>query len=444
VTFPTESAADAYFGDHGFSIAPTLALSKRLGAWSAGGNLGYLARQHATLLDLVVDDEVFVRAGVSYDLGDRIPVTLAATLSAATAVAGVVEHVNADHLEALFGATYQIDPQLQLFGAAGAGLAHGFGTPDARAMLGIRLTRGGGHAPPPRIELDRDGDGIADSVDQCPTQPEDVDGFEDDDGCPDPDNDNDGVLDQDDKCPQVWGPIALDGCPDGDADHDGVPDRFDRCPSEPEDRDGFQDDDGCPDPDNDRDGIPDADDRCPTVPGIAALHGCPDPDTDGDGVVDRLDNCPAERGPASNAGCAKPQWVRLGDGKLDLIESVYFKLDSAIIEKRSYALLDNVAAVITSHPALVIQVEGHTDNQGNAAYNIELSQRRAQAVVDHVVAKGAPRAQVRARSFGQTQPIADNRTKEGRAQNRRVVFTIVGATDIENRRQGADDSTKEP
>jgi OmpA-OmpF porin, OOP family len=127
---------------------------------------------------------------------------------------------------------------------------------------------------------DPDGDGIEDDVDKCPTVPEDFDGFEDEDGCPEPDNDHDGVLDVDDKCPNIPGPISTGGCPGGapsgkDRDGDGIPDSNDACPDNPEDRDGFQDHDGCPDPDNDKDGILDQDDQCPNEPGTIAKGGCP-------------------------------------------------------------------------------------------------------------------------------------------------------------------------
>ena len=379
LTLPTESMGDAYLGDHGVSVAPTVALSKRFGAWSTGLNLGYLARKRARLLDLVVDDEVFSRAGVGYDLSLGRPIRIDVTMSAVTATADFGGHLNINHLEGLVGATVQVDPQVQLFGGVGAGLSHGFGTPDARAMLGVRLTRGGGVEPRKPVELDRDHDGILDVVDRCPAQPEDKDGFEDDDGCPDPDNDKDGVLD-----------VA---------------------------------------------------DRCPIVPGVEANQGCPDTDADGDTVVDRLDRCPTEIGPPDNNGCPQPQkLVTIGDDKLEIVESVYFKLDSAIIEPRSFELLDNVATVLAAHGALVIRVEGHTDSQGDDAYNLELSQRRAQAVVDYLVGKGVERARLQAQGFGETKPIANNRTRDGRAQNRRVVFTIIGA----NKQQGADESTREP
>jgi hypothetical protein len=124
---------------------------------------------------------------------------------------------------------------------------------------------------------DRDGDGIPDPLDKCPDDPEDFDGFEDADGCPDPDNDRDGVLDVDDKCPNLPGPPPT-GCPTadvGDRDGDGIPDPRDKCPDDPEDFDGYQDADGCPDPDNDQDGVLDVDDLCPNDPGPAWNHGCP-------------------------------------------------------------------------------------------------------------------------------------------------------------------------
>ncbi|HET7499454.1 MAG TPA: OmpA family protein, partial [Kofleriaceae bacterium] len=444
LVLPTESSDDAYLGDHGVSVAPAVALSRRFGLVRTGVNLGYLARKQSRLLDLVVDDELFARAGIGYDLPVRSrPVSLDVTMSAATAASDFDGHLNINHLEGLVGATCQVDREVQLFGGAGAGLAHGFGTPDARVMVGVRLTHGGGAEPRKPVELDRDRDGIVDALDRCPTEPEDRDGFEDDDGCPDPDNDKDGVLDAADACPMQPGITELKGCPAVDTDGDGIPDHQDACPTQAEDKDGFEDGDGCPDPDNDKDGIPDAADACPMQPGPEATKGCPDPDRDGDGVVDRLDNCPGEPGAADNAGCPRQQLVKLGGGKLDMIRSVYFKLDKAIIEQRSFTLLDNVAAVLASHPTLTVQVEGHTDSQGDDAYNLELSQRRAEAVVEYLVSKGVDRARLQAKGFGETQPIADNKTQTGRAQNRRVVFTIIGDTTIENQQQGADDSTRE-
>jgi OOP family OmpA-OmpF porin len=127
-------------------------------------------------------------------------------------------------------------------------------------------------------DTDNDADGIADDKDKCPNQAEDFDGFQDEDGCPDPDNDNDGVLDVNDECPNVPGPASHRGCPvvpDADRDGDGIPDMKDKCPDVPEDRDGVEDTDGCPDTDNDHDGVLDKDDQCPNDPGPASAQGCP-------------------------------------------------------------------------------------------------------------------------------------------------------------------------
>ena len=150
------------------------------------------------------------------------------------------------------------------------------------------------------LPKDGDLDGIYGDRDRCPLEPEDMDNFEDDDGCPDLDNDKDGIVDLKDKCPNqaedMDGFEDEDGCPELDNDGDSVPDALDKCPIAPEDRDGFQDEDGCPDPDNDGDGVIDAQDKCPTkvedMDGFQDEDGCPDVDNDNDGIPDNLDRCP--------------------------------------------------------------------------------------------------------------------------------------------------------
>jgi len=173
----------------------------------------------------------------------------------------------------------------------GAGVIEGVGVPKFRAILGVSYTA---------EARDRDGDGINDDQDQCPTEAEDKDGFEDTDGCPDRDNDGDTIQDKDDKCPnQAEDPDGFqdtDGCPDPDNDNDGVDDSHDQCPDKAETKNGFKDDDGCPDePDKDGDGVPDAKDQCPDqaedTDGFQDTDGCPDPDNDGDGISDDEDEC---------------------------------------------------------------------------------------------------------------------------------------------------------
>jgi uncharacterized repeat protein (TIGR01451 family) len=444
VIVPTRSTGDAYFDDRGFGFAPELALSKRWTGWRAALDVGYRARQRATILNQIVDDELFAHAGIGYQFADRggPPVGIDVTTSGATAARAPFQNFNENHLEGLIGATYDLKRDTQLFGATGAGLRKGFGTPDWRGLLGVRIGFGGTSTPAshPR-ELDRDGDGILDTADRCPTEAEDKDGFEDADGCPDPDNDKDGVLDVADRCVDVPGSAELRGCPDGDGD--GIADLDDKCPAVAEDMDSFQDDDGCPELDNDKDGTPDLADACPIKPGPPEASGCPDADRDGDTVVDRLDNCPDQIGPPENQGCPEKQLVKLTGDQLVLIESVYFKTNRAVIERRSYALLDNVAAVLAAHDTLHIQVEGHTDSEGDDAYNSELSQQRAEAVVAYLAKKGIATERLTPMGYGEDRPIADNATKAGRAQNRRVVFTVIGGTgNVKTRVQGAGDDTK--
>jgi outer membrane protein OmpA-like peptidoglycan-associated protein len=295
-------------------------------------------------------------------------------------------------VEVLGGFKY-LHPKGFVIGVSGsAGVTPGYGAPDWRGIGMIGYTM-------PEKEKDADGDGILDEADQCPKEPEDMDGFQDEDGCPDLDNDG-----------------------------DGVPDANDSCPNDPEDVDGFQDEDGCPDPDNDGDGILDADDQCPNEPGTPENNGCPDADRDGDGVPDRIDNCPDEPGTVENHGCQAAQLVVMGEGRLEILEMVYFKTGSAQIQKRSNALLDNVAKVMLAHPEIkLVRVEGHTDSTGSLKVNMRLSKKRADSVVRYLINRGGvAKERLMSAGFGPTRPIVpDAKTKEDLAQNRRVEFHVV-------------------
>lgn len=257
----------------------------------------------------------------------------------------------------------------------------------------------------PRViaAADRDSDGIIDKKDACPTKKEDVDGFEDHDGCPDPDNDGDGILDEKDMCPVVAEDLDgfedHDGCPDPDNDHDGVPDSSDACPVVAEDVDGYMDKDGCPDPDNDGDGIADLHDLCPTMPesfnGIDDEDGCPD--------LAKVEKC-----------------------QIVILDKIYFDYDSASIKEESYAILDVVAQIIQSHTEFgVIRIEGHTDNVGGKEYNSKLSKERVLAVAEYLVERGVPSDRLVGIGHGDEKPIASNSTEEGREMNRRVEFHIT-------------------
>ncbi len=319
---------------------------------------------------------------------------------------------------------------------------------------------------------DRDKDGIPDEFDKCPEQPEDKEGFQDEDGCPDPDNDNDGIMDEDDdcpseagpasnngcpladrdgdgvlneqdKCPEQPGPAENQGCPDTDGDGDGVPDRLDKCPKEAEDKDGFEDEDGCPDPDNDGDGLADLNDLCPNAPedmdGYQDDDGCPDLDNDNDGIPDKNDKCPNEpedyNGIKDDDGCpdgkAFKPLVEVKKEKIEIRDKIFFRPNSAAILSKSYALLDELAAVLKGYKNIAkVRVEGYTDSRGNRRKNVALSRDRAESVKSYLVKKGIDGGRLVVEGFGPDNPIASNRTAKGREMNRRVEFVIVEQTPV--------------
>ncbi|MFL5305513.1 MAG: OmpA family protein [Polyangia bacterium] len=274
---------------------------------------------------------------------------------------------------------------------------------DQNAREAYRLSPRDRCVPPPAPTKpgDADGDGIADNVDKCPNDPEDKDGFQDADGCPDPDN-----------------------------DADGIPDKTDKCPNDPEDKDGFQDADGCPDPDNDADGIPDKADKCPNEPedkdNFEDADGCPDPDNDKDGVLDAADKCPNDPGPADNNGCPKKyEHIVVTQEKIELKQKIFFDTNKATIQPRSFSLLDEIAQVLRSRPTMTVRIEGHTDSRGKRAHNMQLSQARAESVRQHLVGLGIDPSRMQAQGYGPDQPIETNKTAAGREKNRRVEFLIT-------------------
>ncbi|HLL21342.1 MAG TPA: OmpA family protein [Kofleriaceae bacterium] len=235
--------------------------------------------------------------------------------------------------------------------------------------------------PPPVVDQDPDKDGVLGAADQCPTEPEDMDSFEDENGCPDPDNDNDGVADAADKCP-----------------------------AEPEDKDNFQDEDGCPDPDNDGDGVPDAADKCVDQPetrnGFEDEDGCPD---------------------------EIPEKLKKFTG---VIQGITFKVNSVELIGGSAKTLDAAVLVLTEFKDAKLEIQGHTDDQAlkkGAKFesNDALSQGRAEAVKTYMVGKGIDESRLIAKGYGSTVPVQDPKALKGaklnaaRAKNRRVEFKLI-------------------
>ena len=264
-------------------------------------------------------------------------------------------------------------------------------------------------------ETDEDGDSVPDSKDQCANTPPGV--KVDEFGCP-IDSDHDGVADYKDKCPNTEAGLQVDenGCAI-DADNDGVPDKYDKCPNTPP---GMKvNETGCPDTDND--GVYDDQDKCPDTPAGAPVDatGCPK-DSDKDGVPDYKDECPNT--PAGQQvdekGCAvKKDTVKV---KVTLSGDTNFEFNKAALLPNAYPTLNKLAETMKSNPDTKWKIEGYTDAVGSDAYNMELSRRRAQSVADYLVSQGAKMSNLEIVPMGESNPVATNKTPEGRAMNRRV------------------------
>ncbi len=282
---------------------------------------------------------------------------------------------------------------------------------------------------------DRDADHIPDMEDHCPDLP----GLHHLDGCPDVDGDS--IPDPRDACPYAWGPAQTFGCPD--ADGDGIADLLDLCPPEPgtwahlgcpdTDGDGTADyDDLCPDrpgvpafqgcPDTDGDGIPDYLDRCPTLSGTSTFQGCPD--TDGDGIPNPDDKCPYSVGSAANYGCPelKKQVVRQLQ---EAGKQIQFETGSDRLLPASLPVVERVAEILKDYPHYIVTIAGHTDAVGKPRKNQELSEKRAATCREKLIELGIEPERLKAVGYGQSKPIASNKTAKGRALNRRVEFQLV-------------------
>ncbi len=417
----------AFLGDPTFSFRPTGVADVTFGKFTAAVNAGYILRPRRTyVLDPLDVANGVAKPATLIDQGQELTwsVGLAYRIISVVGVGaeaygliplGTVQNpgprlaTTADNVVDVLGGLHFF-PGRDVTIAVGAGAS----VLDSRRHDLFRVFAGLSWAP---VEggrtagsfgggIDSDGDGIPDGVDLCPKEPEDRDGFDDEDGCPDPDNDQDGIPDDQDKCPNEPedkdGFQDDDGCPELDNDGDGIPDTQDKCPNEPEDKDGFQDDDGCPDLDNDGDGIPDDKDRCPNEP--ETKNG-----------VDDDDGCPDTGGAVAISG-----------GKLEIPEQIVFETGKARILPRSYALIDRIAQKLKDNPSVKrVRVEGHTDDQGGEKKNQELSQSRADAVIEFLIKRGVDPSRLQGAGYGATRPIASNKTAEGRAKNRRVEFIIV-------------------
>ena len=410
ISFPT-GKEEHFLGNETITVTPKLLASLDTSIVDVGFNVGYRARRDKSVQlsnsqgTVAIDDEVLLSLGLRAHVWEDTMDLIADAFLAISMEELDKEEVPA---ELLVGARFYLPYGLSADVGAGPGLSSGLGTPVFRIFAGLawQYIPEKKPAPPPPVDRDPDKDGILDPDDKCPNDPEDKDTFEDSDGCPDPDNDKDGILDTNDKCP-----------------------------NDPEDKDGFEDDDGCPDPDNDKDGILDASDKCPMDPedkdGFEDADGCPDPDNDDDKILDKLDKCPVNpetyNGYKDTDGCpdVEPKAkVQISRTKIT-VPPVYFATAKDVILRKSHKNLKKVAELLKANTWVKkLSVEGHTDDRGKDAYNMDLSKRRAASVVKFLVKQGVEADRLASQGFGETKPITTNKTSKGRAQNRRVEFLV--------------------
>ncbi|HKK27134.1 MAG TPA: OmpA family protein [Gemmatimonadota bacterium] len=318
----------------------------------------------------------------------------------------------------------------RVFRDASAGRVQAFGSQlSVPVAVGFKLKFGG--------PSDADGDGVEDALDQCPGTPDGV--VVDTAGCP-RDADRDGVPDYADQCSgtPMGAQVDTKGCAH-DSDIDGVADGIDKCPNTPEG--AHVDATGCP-TDADADGVADGIDQCPSTPEGVRVDktGCA-LDGDGDGVPDGIDKCPntAPNTEVDETGCPRSKvQEQLEEKGRVVLHNVYFDFDRATIRPESRPALDEVGNALVKNRQLRVEIQGHTDAVGPAAYNLELSQRRARAVLEYLLANfpSLDRGEFVVRGYGETQPIASNATAEGRQENRRVEFVVLeGSGNVSGQRQ---------
>jgi hypothetical protein len=432
LTLPTgHTGGRAYLGDKTVTGRIKAIATVDLGLVRVAGNLGILIRETSNTFATDLGPQILYGAAAAYSVGKRTDLIIEMFgRSGLNQFASFYNDVNPFEID--LAGRRSISGMWSVTAGAGRGLGNGIGAPDLRLFAGLAFNpdfRDRDHdgiydindkcpdqpedhdgfqdedgCPDP----DNDNDGLPDTIDKCPDEPEDMDEFEDADGCPDPDNDKDGIPDLNDACPNApedgKGKFPHDGCPwtTEDRDGDGIPDAIDKCPDEPEDKDGFQDADGCPDPDNDGDGIPDSFDNCPNDPedadGFEDADGCPDPDNDKDGIPDAIDKCPNQpeslNGIKDDDGCPDPgpEWVRLGEGRIEVDERIGFVSRGAklVLSNESAKVVNDVALVMKGHPEIArLRIEVRTEGVPQVE-----TQKRAETVRDFLISKGVDAARL--------------------------------------------------
>ncbi len=410
VTVPTSTSGE-FAGVGGPTAHAQLIGGLDISRISIAANAGFRLRGSGEFGDLHQGNEITYAVATSYRVQRQVWAIGELFGSFGLSRQGSTQGVSP--LEWALGARYRMTREVSFGAGFGAGLMGGIGAPDFRGFALVAYTPHAssiGQLPvtgnvPVVDNGDDDGDGIINSKDKCPQQAEDKDGFQDEDGCPDPDNDNDGFPDGSDPCPMAAedkdGFKDDDGCPDEDNDEDGIPDAQDKCPDEPEDKDGFQDRDGCDDPDNDNDGIPDVIDQCALEP--ETING-----------KDDDDGCPDEG----------ESLVMVMPDRIEVFEPIRFAGSSDRISKKSHNVLGQVAATLRANRDFIrVRIAVHV--QPRNSHDLELTQARAKAVRQWLIQWGIEPERLETKGFGSTRPLVPKNKRGAAKVNDRVEFIIL-------------------
>ena len=414
LTLPTNTVATA-LGDPSVGWEIGGVVDRSFGPVLLAANLGLRGGPSNTLetIDqgpIEVNDAFLFRTAAGYEFVEDVGASL--ELAGRTTFAS--SYVTGTPVEWLLGGYGYAMDDLVIRGGVGGGLTNGIGSPDYRIVLGVGWEPRGERAP-----KDTDLDGITDDIDQCIDEPEDVDQFEDDNGCPDPDNDADGIVDE-----------------------------ADQCPLKPEDADGWEDDNGCPDPRTDvaitvEDAEGAAIDLAKLVllrdgeevatggqqlgktlkPGTYVVKGTAGTYIDGEQTVEVVNGPPQ----AFVLTLEKQKNVKIvvSRDRIDLKDTVNFETGKAIIKENSYDLLNQAVQILVDYPEIQkLRIEGHTDSRGSASYNLKLSKERAASVMAYFVEKGIDAERLLSEGYGEERPLDPAKTQEAYAKNRRVDFFI--------------------
>jgi outer membrane protein OmpA-like peptidoglycan-associated protein len=429
LTAPTASASGKFLGEQFPTVRPRVAAewTSKTGYFGADLNIGLILRKERQLYSSDVGQQLTYGAGGVYHANSKIDV-----LAEMFGRNGFGDKLDQSPLEIDGAIRFKPTAYLTVDGGGGSGIIKGLGSPTMRLFVMATYSPDYGdddHDGVPNMkdqcprepedrdgyqdadgcpDPDNDGDGIPDVSDKCPNAKEDLDGFQDDDGCPDPDNDGDGIPDEKDLCPNdaedKLPPKPADGCPASktDSDGDGIMDDKDKCPDQAEDMDGFQDEDGCPDPDNDNDGIPDEKDKCPNQAedkdGFQDEDGCPDIDNDQDGVLDAQDKCPTQKetinGVKDDDGCPDSGGQSLASMNGDqVVLSQGVAWNGATISDKSKPMLAQVAMHMIAQTAGGVKkwkIVVAPEKQATADASRALGQQRADALKAYFVSRGVP------------------------------------------------------